>query len=265
MNMDRYIDTLKNRLEALDNLISAIEQRLPSMHEGKLRIQHYHNSFSYYFIEKDRNDNGTLIGSEDINLVRELAQRSYYQKVLRSAKEERKLISQFLKRCPQPSVEEVFDKLPPNRKLLINPVRLPDKEYMRCWQEKPYIPKGFKEGTAYYETQNGERVRSKSEQIIADRLRAANIPYKYECPLKLNFGIVHPDFTILRMSDRKEIYYEHLGMMDDPDYANDNIQKITYYQLSGYTQGDRLFTTMETRQHPLDVRVLDRLIEEQFR
>lgn len=126
MNMDRYIDTLKNRLEALDNLISAIEQRLPSMQEGKLRIQHYHNSFSYYFIEKDRNDNGTLIGSEDINLVRELAQRSYYQKVLRSAKEERKLISQFLKRFPQPSVEEVFDKLPPNRKLLINPVRLPD-------------------------------------------------------------------------------------------------------------------------------------------
>jgi len=54
-------------------------------------------------------------------------------------------------------------------------------------------------------------------------------------------------------------------MMDDPDYANDNIQKITYYQLSGYTQGDRLFTTMETRQHPLDVRVLDQLIEEQFR
>ena len=33
--------------------------------------------------------------------------------------------------------------------------------------------------------QKNERVRSKSEKIIADMLYHKNIPYKYECPINL--------------------------------------------------------------------------------
>ena len=52
--------------------------------------------------------------------------------------------------------------------------------------------------TEYY-TIKGERVRSKSEKIIADELYRYQIPYKYEFPLTLathNRNIqLYPDFT----------------------------------------------------------------------
>lgn len=77
--------------------------------------------------------------------------------------------------------------------------------------------------------------------------------------------VVHPDFTILRMSDRREIYYEHLGRMDDEDYANKNTRKINNYNKNGLVLGDNLFVTMETKRNPLDVRVLDNLIQRKFK
>ena len=47
-------------------------------------------------------------------------------------------------------------------------------------------------------TERGERVRSKSEKIIADKLFLQNIPYHYERPIYLKgFGMVYPDFCCL--------------------------------------------------------------------
>ena len=47
-----------------------------------------------------------------------------------------------------------------------------------------------------YITDAGERVRSKSELVIANLLYKNNIPYMYECPLKINNNTVYPDFTV---------------------------------------------------------------------
>ena len=89
---------------------------------------------------------------------------------------------------------------------------------------------------------------------------------KYECPLMVGDNeIIHPDFTILRISDRKIIYYEHCGRMDDPGYAEDMVERSVKYSLSGILQGDRLFYTFETSATPLDVRVLDEMIRRNFK
>ena len=265
MDKDRLNNKLIKRLDYLNRLIGAIEPKLPTLPDGKLRIQKYANTTSYYYVKKGETNNGTLIGADNTRLIHGLAQKAYYQKVLRAAKSEQKLISQFTKRFPDPSVEQVYESMPVNRRALITPVALTDEEYLNQWLNKTYTPKFISNDIPYYMTMNGERVRSKSEQIIADRLKANNIPYKYECPLQLHNGKVHPDFTILRMSDREEIYYEHLGRMDDPGYAETNVQKINDYELSGYHLGEKLFTTMETRQCPLDTRVLDEMIRKSFR
>ena len=61
-----------------------------------------------------------------------------------------------------------------------------------------------------YSTEKGELVRSKSELLIADMYYSLGIPYKYEAGVKLRGGIVrYPDFTLLRVRDRKEFYHEH--------------------------------------------------------
>ena len=101
--------------------------------------------------------------------------------------------------------------------------------------------------------------------IIADRLYLNGVPYKYECPIKVGNEIIHPDFTILRISDRKILYLEHCGMLDDPKYADDMVRRASLFALEGIIMGDRLFYTVESSQNPLDVRVLDVMIQNQFR
>ena len=75
------------------------------------------------------------------------------------------------------------------------------------WITKEYAGKEFQEDTPVILTEKGERVRSKSEKIMADYFYRNGIEYKYECPLYLKgMGIVYPDFTFL--SKKTGITYE---------------------------------------------------------
>lgn len=95
--------------------------------------------------------------------------------------------------------------------------------------------------------------------------RYPQIPYLYERPVKVGNRVFHTDFTILRMSDRKELYLEHLGRLGDPGYAADAVDRMNRYHMNGFIQGDNLFFTYESENAPFDVRMLDVLIEEKFR
>lgn len=95
-------------------------------------------------------------------------------------------------------------------------------------------------------------MRSKSELNIANTLYKMEIPYKYKCPFVLMNGrTVHPDFTILDIVNRREIYWEHRGMMDDRMYLKQSVQRIKEYRKSGIYVGDNLLITEETSTLPL--------------
>ena len=68
---------------------------------------------------------------------------------------------------------------------------LSDAEYVTKWLAVEYRHKAFNPDTPPLFTENGERVRSKSEVIIAETLRGNGVPYRYE----------------------------HFGKMDDPEYV----------------------------------------------
>jgi ATP-dependent exoDNAse (exonuclease V) alpha subunit len=69
-----------------------------------------------------------------------------------------------------------------------------------------------------YLTENGDLVRSKSEWIIADKLKAAGIKYQYEQPLLLDGVERFPDFTIRDEDSDTVWYWEHNGMLSDDEY-----------------------------------------------
>lgn len=52
---------------------------------------------------------------------------------------------------------------------------------------------------------------------------------------------VYPDFTILKMKERREIIWEHFGMMDKPDYQEAAIKKLSRYYENGYFDGKRIW------------------------
>lgn len=155
--------------------------------------------------------------------------------------------------------------MPDRRKQLVSPLFLTDDEYAQKWMnEEATTWNGYSENLSFY-TERGEYVRSKSENIIADKLFLKNIPYKYEITLSLSSGqITHPDFTVLNKRTRKVFYWEHFGMMDNPDYANSAVNKIHEYEKNGYLIGDKFIVTFETQNSPLDTRALDSLINTYF-
>ena len=83
------------------------------------------------------------------------------------------------------------------------------------------------------------------------------VPYRYEYPLQLNgYGTIYPDFCILNKTTRQEYYWEHLGMMDKPEYCTAAIKKIETLMKNGFWQGEKLILTYETSDKPLDTNLL---------
>ncbi len=77
----------------------------------------------------------------------------------------------------------------------------------------------YLESRLIHKTRRGEPVRSKSELIIADLLFSRSIEYVYEQPLHMADGSRRlPDFTLDDPATGVTYYWEHLGMLDRPDY-----------------------------------------------
>lgn len=150
--------------------------------------------------------------------------------------------------------------------------KLVQKEYAVTWQQEQnelkeqnmskvsekYILIG---GDNAIITEKGEAVRSKSEKIIADKLYMKEIPYVYEQPLYLKgYGYVVLDFKILNVRTKKEYYLEHFGMMDDYEYAKNAIKKIECFQKNEIYPGEKLLITLEASDSPLNMIILEKMV-----
>ncbi|MEJ5317896.1 MAG: ATP-dependent helicase [Tenuifilum sp.] len=73
-------------------------------------------------------------------------------------------------------------------------------------------PKFFTNDGKYYTALDGTRVRSKSEQFIADWLYRHGIKYEYEPPLNVKDFYFHPDFFI----PKADLFIEHVSDKSHP-------------------------------------------------
>lgn len=165
--------------------------------------------------------------------------------------------------------ELIFEKLNVFRRGLITPVRLSDDQFAKKWQEVPYKIKPFASDQPELFTARGERVRSKSEILIADTLFRLKVPYRYECPLTLRNPdgskiTLHPDFICLDLQTRREFYWEHLGMMDNPVYAEKAIQRLRLYEQNNIYPSKNLIITTETSKQTISTRQIERLVRNIF-
>lgn len=238
------------------------EHALENAPEGVLRVCCHGRRTQYYRRENAKDINGVYLCKKDMDLVCRLAQKEYDQKVLRSVEKELVVIERCLAEYPVTGAEEVYEKLHRERKKLVVPVWEPQEQFVQKWEAAVYEGKSFAENAPEFYTAKNERVRSKSEWIIADLLNREGVPYRYEYPLHLKgMGVVYPDFMVLNMKERKEFYWEHLGMMDDSVYAEKALQKISMYEQNGIYPGESLILTYETRMNPLNQKVVMSLIE----
>ena len=250
----------------LEKIINDAQKRLKKAPQGHIRITEKNGKPHFYYKgEKMGKGNGQYMKKAEGELIRNIAQKDYDIRVVKKAQERVKAINAFLVKYEDTSLKQMYQKTNQYRKELICASVISDKEFIKQWQSVKYVGKSFQEDGPEFMTEKGERVRSKSEKIIADKLYMLGIPYRYEYPLVLDGNVkVYPDFTILKMPERKEVYLEHLGMMDDMEYVNSTIYKLNTYEKNAIYLGVQLFVTYETSRKALNVRALDDMIKKVF-
>ena len=269
--MKKIESMLQKELTELRLVIKKTQQRLKNVPSGTLRIRCKNGKVEYYYKNKETKNprenksNGRYLRKSETNLAKAIAQRDYDMAVNKKATERMNALENFLMEYEKTDLENLYQETFPERRKLIVPVTITDEEYVKNWQAVEYQGKKFADDEVEIITERGERVRSKSEKIIADKLFALGISYRYEFPLMLAGNVkVYPDFTILRMPEREEVYLEHFGMMDDEEYVDSVMFKLNAYEKSGIYLGDKLFFTHETSKNPLNTRALDGMLRKIF-
>ncbi len=257
-----FLADLKSRERTIQSLILKIRRRLSTAPEGALRIIKKRKGFQYYFRATPSDSLGRYIPRKDHNKAVKLAQKDYDTKLIAVLEEQLKTIEDFINTFDPDAFEKIYEKLSEPRKALIDKGFLTDEEYVKQWLAVPYKKLGFKKDDPEYYTARGERVRSKSEILIADALARYNIPYKYECPFYIDgIPVAAPDFNCLNVRLRQDYYWEHLGMMGKTAYADNNVKKLEKYTLADNFNEEKLILTFETVNHPLNTKVIEAKIK----
>ena len=245
------IRLLDNEMVWTSDMIEKVNAMLKNAPPGELRVIRHHTNYQYYHrLPGQRN----YISKKKPELAISLAHKEYDTAVLTKALAFQELID-ALCHTLEVDFDEIINQFPEEKKKLINPYFTSDDEFIKKWESMSYDGKLIDESIPELFSNRGEQVRSKSEKIIADRLAELGIPYRYEAPLFLGtMGIVYPDFTLLKVCTREEIYWEHLGMMDDPSYVHKALNKINTYIRNGFIPGKNLLLTFESKAVPLNMR-----------
>ena len=248
----------QNRLE---NIVQKTREQLKDTPQGTLRLSSSKKWVQYYHCMPGEKKNGEYIPKTNEDLIRRLAQKSYDEKILKLAEKRLSQIKKITRDDAEKEIEKIFLREHIERKKLIQRMEPTWEQQLEKWVAKEYKKKEFQADTPVILTDRGERVRSKSEKILADYFYRNGIQYKYECPLYLKgFGTVHPDFTFLSKRTKQEIYWEHDGRMDDPSYAQNAVRKIQAYEENDIYPGERLILTFETGRTVLDTKMIEKLV-----
>ncbi len=269
--------TLEKRQKELERVIcngKKVEKELP---QGRLRINHNRGVVEYYRITEKNDTCGKYLRKSDKELIRKLAQREYIDKQIKCAKEEKEEIKRIIKALGKVVVMEsskkdilyqsdmVYSGMSADKKELVVPMLMSNYEYAAKWEKEEYKNNNFKSEEKVYSTKKGDMVRSKSEVMLANMYYELGIPYRYEAELRLKNGrITYPDFTVLDVASRQEIYHEHMGLIDDKEYRMHNLQKIEEYRKSGIFAGKNLFITYESSGCPLNIREIEKCVRWMF-
>lgn len=240
----------KSLQEEHDHLLSIIkktEKNLVDTPDGRLRVSHNGKRALYYHCTSDNpNMNGVYITKKQEGLAKALAQKAYDEKVLKLAKRRVTQLEKILMDYQDFEIEGVYEEQRKERKILISPVEEAWESMFERWSKLPDQVLGFSEDDPIIKTEKGERVRSKSERILADYFFYHGIPYKFEKPLALGPSkLIYPDFTFLSKATRSEVYWEHFGMMENQDYVRNNMNKLADYEAYGIHIGESLIVTFE--------------------
>ena len=266
MNRTNLVENMQEMLGELDILIKYIEKSLVMEVQGRLVCCSIGKTTRLYKYSDDGKKE--YLGEDKKDLIKELARKKHYEKMLETAKREREKLLRCIRILTTgrqlADIDKVYPSLHKTVQSLIGPFKMTDDGFALNWLKSNKILRNRKLLNGQYRTLKGEYVKSKSEVIIADRLTFNNVPYIYEASAVLDdwTSIRYPDFMILNKRTRKEYYWEHLGKMGDEEYAVGNQIKIEQFAKNGIILGKNLILSVECKDRPLSTEYVDTIIKE---
>ena len=260
-NRNRILDLLTERKALIEQFIGEMKRKNRKKPEAELRSTNC-RKYPQYYIRNASGARWQYLPKERWDEAAQIANYEFREDLLCRAYEDLSAVKTFLSKSGPTDYNEVYERLLPGRKRLVNRLYDTDEQYRQT-----FLSEDFDSYQSYikdkkFETQQGDSVRSKSEWMIAETLARYNIPYQYEYPLYLEgLGIVHPDFRCLNMRTREVYYWEHRGKMDDPEYAARAAYKLQIYGANGFYIGENLIMTEETLDCPLRPEIIERMVK----
>ena len=263
--MKDILELMNKRVVILKKAIEKAKRDSGPYPEGHLRISFGNNRVRYFRTTQLGDNTGEYIKRSDTSLAAQLARKDYNHQFIEEAGKELARLEQDIAWFSKHNADLAYLEMSNHRKELVSPYITTDELYAKAWQNRAVKTSSYMPEKLVYETKRGEMVRSKSEAIIANIIYDLGIPYFYEKSITFKNGSMRfPDFTLLHVKKRKEIYLEHFGLLDDESYLYKNLQKLDEYRENGIYPGKNLLFTYETSETPLDIRGIKEMLKTVF-
>lgn len=274
-----FTSTIEELLEYYDNLMEMYKSAMSESPPGSLIIQKNKGNDQYLHLF---NKNGKRMRkgiNKDREMIRALARKEFARKSLQVLEPDVALLKNALNNIVPfdpdeilKSMSKAYRKLPEeyffNRSFININLKLDDEmkariDRHRDWGRQPYEQSDYLPQYKKHITSKGLKVRSKSEVLICECCHKwYDLPFRYEQIQVINGVIISPDLTFEDYK-REYFYWEHLGMMDNPDYADRNFRKLERYYDAGLIPGDNLILSFD-RCGDIDMRIINDIIRNQI-
>ena len=247
------------RMEQLEKIKKGLEKRLQEGQIRKVECRNIRGHYRYYLDQK-------YLKKEEVKSIKRLVEQEYYAKLLPEIEKQIANLKNALVNVDERKLEKIYNDMQPGKRKLITSGILSREEKIRRFEEETYESKLIDDDRTEIYTNKGERVRSKSEKIIVDHFERRGILYRYEKPLYLMVDgqrkPFYPDFTVMNKRTAKILYVEHFGMLDDSGYYNGTLRKLDIYEKNDILIGRDLLLFHETGKRTLNMKNVDKYIDE---
>lgn len=263
--MDHVTAALEIELRRERNLKSLCEKYLNDAPKGFLAVRKRTHGNSYYWTFDE--GRGSTKKQKQVNisnnpeLILQLTEKKIKLRMLRQIANNLPHLEELSQIYRPVSSEKIAKECAPKYQeaLMLRKKRQVEARLTAPYDKFPYDP-----DVHVHETDYGERVRSKSEQLLANTLFAYGIPFHYEEAFQCSNGtVLFPDFRIL-LPDNDWNIWEHFGLLSKESYCISNAKKLNLFQQSSLTIGSNLILTMDDNKGDFSCRIINETIKQQL-
>ncbi|MBR6529782.1 MAG: hypothetical protein IKT62_07070 [Firmicutes bacterium] len=215
--------------------------------KGELHQVLRNNKMTYFQVTKEDGKRVRKSINRKPEVISALARKMYLKREIRLLEQNIHYLSSISSKLENVTPDNIMSKLP------LKIAHFLEKE--DDWQNQDYKRSNYKLEELKHTTSRGLKVRSKSEVIIAEALYAHGIQFRYEEVLWIDGHQFIPDFKILTPS-RKVFYWEHCGMVNNPQYMKHHKDKMEQYEKIGIVPWKNLIVTYDTEEGIIDTNII---------